>query len=89
MSLYQPLVVLLGFPGKVADLETWLPLVPSVSCPCPHVMCVKTVFPRSITLVFVSIGIRSDLDLMLVVLTLQTVGADLGGLGRLELQKDH
>lgn len=80
LSLYQPLTVFLGFPGKVADLETWLPLLPSVSCTCPHVICVKIVFPRSITLILFSIGIHSDLDLMLVVLTLQTVGADLGDL---------
>lgn len=51
-----------GFPVKTAELETWLSVLPSVSCTCPHVMCIKIVFPGIIALIFLSIGICSHLD---------------------------
>ena len=45
----------LGLPVKTAELETWLSVLPSVSCTCPHVMRIKVVFPGSITLIFVQL----------------------------------
>lgn len=52
----------LGFPVKTADLETWLSALPSVSYTCPHVMCIKIIFPGSIALIFFCIKIYSHLD---------------------------
>lgn len=37
----------LGFPVKAPEVQAWLLVLPSVSCTCPRVMCIKTVFPGS------------------------------------------